>query len=615
MAGKPKKKANLVVWAVLGLLVFALGGFGVRNFGGSVRTIGSVGGTEITVNEYSLALQNELRARQAQTGQSPSLATAEGDAVAQRVRRQLIATAALQNETSRLGLSVGDERVRTEVLATPAFQGIDGKFDREAYAYTLRRNGMSEAQFEEKIRNDAALNLTSAAVVAGIEAPAAAVEALAGYAGERRDILWLKLDATALADPIPAPAEAELQAQYDAHPEAYTEPEKKELTYVSLTPEMMASEIQVDDADLRALYNQRADEYNSPERRLVERLAFPDQAAAEAAKAAIDDGSTTFEALVSDRGLELSDVDLGDVTEADLGPAGAAVFALTGPGIAGPVDTTLGPALFRVNAILAAQHTPFEEVRDTLAEEVTLDRARREIGDLREGIDDLLAGGATLEEVADETLMELGTIELGPDTADGIAAYAAFRDAAAKVTADDFPELIELEDGGLAALRLDALKPPALLPLEDVRDRVTADWEAAETEARLTDLSEEIRAAREQGHSLLAQGYVAEVHQGLGRDSFLDGAPDTLLKAAFDLKPGETVAVAQDGTVHIAEVTRVIPEDPTAEDAVALRASVRQGLVRGLSQDAIDLFIRAIEDEAGIKLNQTAINAVNAQFP
>ncbi|MDH3263047.1 MAG: peptidyl-prolyl cis-trans isomerase, partial [Paracoccaceae bacterium] len=382
-----------------------------------------------------------------------------------------------------------------------------------------------------------------------------------------------------------------------------------------LTPEMMATEIAVDEADLRALYEARVDEFNRPERRLVERLVFSDPAAAEAAKAALDAGGTSFESLVADRGLALGDIDLGDVTEAELGAAGPAVFALEGPGVAGPVETSLGPALFRVNAVLAAESTPFEEVRDQLADELTLDRARREIADLREGIDDLLAGGATLEELASETPMELGTIELAPDTADGIAAYAAFRDATAAVTADDFPELIELEDGGLVALRLEALLPPALLPLEEVRDRVVADWEATETEARLLDRSEEIRAAREEGQSFLAQGYVAEARQDLARDSFLDGAPDTLVGAAFGLAPGETAAIAEGGTVHVVEVTRITPEDPASEDSLALRDALGQSLARTLRQDALDLFLRALEAEAGITLNQSAINAVHTQFP
>jgi peptidyl-prolyl cis-trans isomerase D len=615
MAGRAGKSSNLVVWAVLGLLVFALGGFGISNFGGSVRSIGAVGDAEITTSDYAFALQSALRAAQAQ-GQTVSLATPAGEDLAASVRRQLLGAAALESEASRLGLSVGDERVRAEVLATPAFQGPDGQFDRQAYGFTLRQNGLSEAQFESRIRREAASGLVGSAVLAGLVPPAAQVDALAAYAGERRDILWARLDPSALTEPLPEPTEAEIEAQYAATPEAYTEPEKRRLTYVALTPEMVIGDIAVDEAELRALYAERSDEYNRPERRLVERLVFPSPEEAQAAKAALDAGTSSFEALVEARGLKLSDIDLGDVAEADLGAAGAAVFALPGPGVAGPAETPLGPALFRVNAVLAAEETPFEEVREALTDELALDRARREIADLREGIDDLLAGGATLEEVDAETPMELGTIELGPDTADGIAAYAGFRDAAAAITADDFAELHELEDGGLVAMRLDALLPPALLPIEDVRDRVVADWRGTETLRRLTARAEEIRAAVTAGASLLAQGLAPETETGLARDSFLDGAPEGLVGAVFDLaEPGETVALAEGDTVHIAHLTAIVPEDPATGDSAPLREGLSATLLRGLQDDISTLFMQALENERGITLDQAAIAAVHAQFP
>ncbi len=615
MADKKKSKGNAIVWAVLGLLVLSLGGFGIGDFGGGVRSIGAVGDTEIEVNDYSRALQSELRARQAQSGRALSLATPEGQRVAEAVRRQLLSQAALQGETQRLGVSVGDEAVRREVVGTPAFQGPTGGFDRDAYAFTLRQIGLSEAEYEARIRGEVASNLVSAAIVSGIRAHPDHVDALARYLGERRDILWLRLGPEALTEALPAPTEEDLRAEYDANPDAYTDPEKRRITYVALTPEALVSQIDVPEADLRALYDQRADEFNQPERRLVERLVFPDLAAAEAAKAALDAGSTTFEVLVGQRGLALSDIDLGDVTRDDLGAAADAVFALEGPGIAGPVETPLGPALFRVNAVLAASETPFEEVRDQLLDELALDRARRMIGDMRGEIDDLIAGGATLEELDADTDMTLGTIEMAPDTADGIAGYAAFRDAARAVSEDDFPELLELEDGGIFALRLDAIVPPTLLPFEEVRDRVAENWRAAETGRRLMALAEAIRAAREDGQSLADQGYAPEERKGIARETFLDGAPATLVSQAFDLDLGG-IAVLQGGNeVHIVEVTAITPEDPASETAVGLRTAIGNNIAQSVAQDVLDLFVSALEAEAGITLNQAAINAVHAQFP
>src|SRR5690606_26513793 len=97
----------------------------------------------------------------------------------------------------------------------------------------------------------------------------------------------------------------------------------------------------------------RAAEYHQPERRLVERLVFATEDEAKAALDAIAKGETDFETLVTERGLTLDDINLDEVTRDSFGTAaGDAVFALAEPGLAGPVMTDLGPAIFRVNAIL-----------------------------------------------------------------------------------------------------------------------------------------------------------------------------------------------------------------------------------------------------------------------
>ncbi|HBN31907.1 MAG TPA: peptidylprolyl isomerase, partial [Rhodobacteraceae bacterium] len=159
--------------------------------------------------------------------------------------------------------------------------------------------------------------------------------------------------------------------------------------------------MEVDEAALRTLYDEQSARFNIPARRIVDRLVYPNQATAQAALDSLSSGAKTFETLVTERGLTLADVDLGEVSRADLtGAAADAVFLLTEPGVAGPVETDLGPALFQVNAVLEAQNTSFEQVSDELHAEYVADRARRQIDDGIVGIDDLLAGGNTLEEIA-----------------------------------------------------------------------------------------------------------------------------------------------------------------------------------------------------------------------
>jgi len=95
---------------------------------------------------------------------------------------------------------------------------------------------------------------------------------------------------------------------------------------------MIQDSLTVDEASLRTLYDERINEFVRPERRLVERLVYLDQDAADAAAARLAADEVDFDALVAERGLSLADIDMGDVLPSDLGAAADAVCAAFGRG-------------------------------------------------------------------------------------------------------------------------------------------------------------------------------------------------------------------------------------------------------------------------------------------
>ncbi|MEZ5761287.1 MAG: SurA N-terminal domain-containing protein [Paracoccaceae bacterium] len=147
------KGKNSVIWVLMGLMVAGLGGYGVTNFGASVNAIGSVGGREVDLRDYARALNQEISAMSAQIGTPLTFPQAQQLGLTDKVRAQLFATAALEDEADDLGLSVGDAEVRRAVTSIQAFRGIDGSFDRDAYKLTLRQQGLTEAEFETRLRS------------------------------------------------------------------------------------------------------------------------------------------------------------------------------------------------------------------------------------------------------------------------------------------------------------------------------------------------------------------------------------------------------------------------------------------------------------------------------
>ncbi len=611
--------SKIFVWILLGLLIVGLAGFGATNLSGSSRSIGSVGDQSIDIDDYARSLQQEIRAIEAQTRQPLSFSQAQSYGLDRDVLARLVTAAALDNEAARLGISVGDDVVAEQILQIPTFQSINGSFDRDAYRFALQQAGLSESRFEEQLRRETARSLLQGAMVQSAVMPQTYIDTLVAYAGERREFGWAILDATLLDTPINQPSEAELTDWYEANPDAFTTPAAKRITAAVLTPVMILDQITIDDEVLRAEYDARSTDYNTPERRLVERLVFSNDTSASTAIAALDAGDTDFETLVTDRGLSLVDVDMGDVSRSDLGAAADAVFAADIGSVVGPYPSNLGPALFRVNAVLDAQNIPFEEVRGDLSAELAPDRARRMIEAQASGLDDMLAGGATLEELVADSDMQLQSIDWSPDVDEGVAAYPAFRAAARALSADDYPALTELDDGGIFAMRLEEELPPRLQPLDEVRAQAIASWQAAETRRVLRERADTIVAQYATIGDLTASGLTVTEEVNITRDQFIPGTAPGFLQRVFQMQPGDLAVI--DGpdegagpTVLIVRMDRVLPADEGNPGVAALRTRLSDSARAGLAQDLFQAYVGQLQGQAGVRLDQSAINAVHASF-
>ncbi|MEM6596332.1 MAG: peptidyl-prolyl cis-trans isomerase, partial [Pseudomonadota bacterium] len=584
------------------------------NLSGTIRTVGSVGDKYIDIDDYARTLQQEIQAVSRQTGSQLTFAQAQAVGLDQAVLAQLVRARALDHEATEMGLSVGDETLRDEILNIPAFQGLDGSFDRDAYSFALRNSGRSEAEFEAQLRDEVSRSLLQAAIMSGVSMPEVYARTLVDFLGETRDFTWVRLGQADLVDPLPTPDDATLRAYYEANLDDYELPEAKRITYAALLPDMILDSMEIDEETLRAEYEAAAEEFNVPERRLVERLVYLDEAAAERAAAQLEVDGTTFEALVQERGLALGDVDLGDVSRLELDAAGEAVFAADVGDVVGPLPSSLGPALFRVNGVLPAQSTSFEDASEMLRIRLARDAARRQVDVLASEFDDMLAGGATLEELDAETDMALGTIDWFPAQGEGIAAYDSFHEAARALSEEDFPEILSLDDGGIFAMRLEEVLPPRPAPYEDAVENVRANWEAAQTEERLTAQAEAVLPALERGDSFAEQGLDAILEIDLDRSAFVQGTPPAFMPAVFEMEVGEVRIIQGFGSVLVVRLDKITPVETNAEvtsETQALSAEVGQSVATEL----FNLFGEDVVLRAGPQINQQALDAVHVNFP
>ncbi|MCB5411525.1 peptidylprolyl isomerase [Pseudogemmobacter faecipullorum] len=607
---KSNKGQSVLTWTMTGMLILGLGGFGVTSFQNTLSSIGSVGETDIRAQDYARAVQQQAAELSRQFGQQITVQQALAFGIDRQALSDLVTRAALDDAARKAGLSVGDQTVAGMITADGTFAGSSGNFDPSLYRELLSRSGLKDTEYENGLRRDAARSLLTGAVTGGFVAPEAATQALYAYIAERRGYSMLRLTEADLASPMAAPTEAELQAWYEANIADFTRPEAKQIRYAWLSPDDLAKEQPVDEAELKRLYDARIAEFVVPPRRLVERLVYPDEAALETAEAALAAG-TSFEELVAARGLPMDAVDMGDISEPELGDAGAAVFAAAqGEVVAG--DSALGPALFRVNGILPGEETSFEDAREELAAEQQFEAARAVINSRIDEIDDLLAGGASLQELADQTGMVSGTIDYIPGgQGEKLAGYAAFRQAAEALKQGDFAEAIALDDGGVIALEFVATLPPAPIPFEEAKPAVTNALQSAALKTALVAEAERLQAEIKAGADLSAR---FESVPEIAREGSIPNAPASLMATIFSMEAGELRLISEPGFTALLRLDTIAKAPETGAEAEALKTSIAAQFEQGFAQDVYLGFADSVSSEAGVTLDQNAITLVNSSL-
>ncbi len=613
-------QSNIFVWIIILLLIVGLAGFGISQSGsgGAATAVAGVGDSDITVDEYVQAINLESQRIGAQIGRPLSIDQMQAFGLDQQVLTQLLNSAAIDNEAATIGLSVGDETVRRSLLSNGSFRGPGGDFDETAYQFALERAGLTPAQYDEILRDETTRELLRQGVVRGVRLDGTASTEIVKYLGQTRSFDWTRLRASALDVPVGTPSDEELSAYHAENEDTYTLPETRNITYAYVTEDMLLDDVTVTEEALVELFEDRSAEFNAPARRIVDRIIFSSAADAAAAKAEIDAGTSTFDDIGLARGLSATDLDQGEVTADELSaPVRDLLFGTEETGVLGPVDTDLGPALYRINAALVATNVTLPDVRDELRRELAQEEAAARIAEETDAIDDLIAGGASIEDVASETFLELGVISLNAQSDEGIAADQAFREEALLAGAGEDRDLNDLSDG-IFVLRVDEIVPPQLQPLEDVRADVESAWAVSETTSRLLDLGASLKERIDAGELLseiAAELDLTIVEEApIGRNDIVEDTPPAFVQDIFTAEQDEAVVVEDAGSVLIAMVTDIIPAEPGDEALDGQSGMISAQLETGTANDLFTYFTRGLQEEAGISVNQSLINNVLGQM-
>ncbi len=583
-----------------------------RGFGRS--TLAKIGDVEIPVEQFRQNYNERLTQIGQQLGHPLPPEQARALGLDRQVLGDMIAQAGLDQRVHQMQLGISNEEISRRITSNPNLQTKEGQFDRARFELALHNMGTTEQRFIADQRQTALRRQIIDTVSGGVAPPKAWLDAINQYRNEERSIEYLALGPAQAGD-VPQPTAEQLSKYFDERKILFRAPEYRKIATVTATPAELAKWLEVSDDDLKTAYEARHSSFTSPERRHVEQIVFPNMADAQAAAARIG-GGLTFSALAIERGFKEQDIDLGTVAKsAIIDPAVAdAAFALKEGEMSAPLQGQFGAVLVKVLKIEPAATKSLAEVTPQLRTDIALERAKTQVQDIHDKIEDERAGGATMEEAAAKLKLAVVTFDAVdrsgrdpqgkpvvnlPHGADVVR--AAF---ASDVGVDNDP----LEaDGGYIWYDVAGVTPTHDRTLDEVKNEVAQHWRddeiAARLKAKAADLLDKLKSGNALDALASANGLkiatAADLKRGAGNgivsartiDAVFHTGKDTFGSAAGDLPTQWTV-------FHVTDV-----KTPTLEPKSDAAKQLEQTLKQQLSDDVIGQYVAWLENNLGTTVN------------
>ena len=408
---------------------------------------------------------------------------------------------------------------------------------------------------------------------------------------------------------VSAPDDATLSAWFDTVKSRYEAPALRSARVGYISPALFTDDITIDEDTLVAAFEDRRDEFTTPEQRSLRQMVFDNVEDATTAFTRVDEGQNFDDVAADMLGWSTADVALGLLAKADLDDAVAtAAFSIGSGEFIGPVESAFGFHVLAVDEIVPGEDADLDDVRENITAALKLEAATDSIYDSANTLEDALSSGSTLDEAIRAVggrIVTLANIDQRGRDIDGAPITGEAADLASDTLVVDVIWNSDLDQPSVIQEGIDDMffvvevtdeTTPRERTLDEVKTRATGDWQ----------LVEAIRIAREQAQAL-ADDDASFANIEPSTDFRRNGngldheAARLIAMAAFGQQPGNntvvetgreaialrTNSVIEAGEEELATTSKLV----AAFSANSIQLDVLNTLARDLSQSH-DLQIR-----------------------
>ena len=613
---------------ILGLITIPFMLWGVESYfdqGRDADVLASVNGDKISRPEFDTALKAQQEALRASMGAAYDPAIFDDPKIRQSVLDGIIDQHLIIQAANEAGLMVSNTQMAKIIAGLPAFQE-NGQFSQARYDQVLRQQGMSIAEFENRLRQELLINDVRSVFQASAIMPSnVAANFLQAYE-QQREISTSTYTSEQFMQQARVSA-GDIQAWYSAHKSDYTLPEQARFEYVVLSQDALAGQISVSDAEVKQYYDQNSAKFSEPEQRRASHILIPVQPGDDAQKRAaakaraetiyqqVKANPASFAAVAkresSDSGSAVQGGDLGWFPrDAMVKPFADAVFAMRSGDIGAPVQSEFGYHIIALKDIKPAQTRALDEVRTDILRDLQNQKSAKRFAEVAENFSNqVYEQSDSLKPAADAFKLPVQTSawlnRKGGDSsvlANQKMLQALFSDDVLKNKRNT--EAIEVAPNTLVSARLLEYRPAALQPLDAVRAAIEQQLKRTQAIALAEkqgkqDLAQ-LRAGKEPGVKWSAFRLVTRQQAAT--------LPSGLIEPVFSADarhfPAYVGAAGPDGSYTLARVTRVIA--PPAADTAKIQA-VQGQLAQLTAQTDFADYLTSLKNQAKIEIRRASL--------
>jgi peptidyl-prolyl cis-trans isomerase D len=609
---------KLLFW----LLVLSFGLWGIGDVVYKLfanKPIAKVGKRSISYEEFNHELQKQSSQIQAlaQGKITPEQLKAIG--IHNIAINRLVDEAAIQEELEELNLSVSEEMVKDLIHSQKAFQ-TDGKFDANRFLSILQNRGMHENSFVKEFRFNVLQQQYMASLAYGAQLPEFYTDTILDALTREFVFAVVEIKANKIKADKKATTE-QLQTFYDQHKNNYSVPEYRDISFIKINNSTLSKLLNITDQQIKAAYENKKDEFKYPERRTIKHLQYTDATNAKKAHQMATDGVNFEKIKKAVPGGKLEEIKLSAKLEL---PDFAAdkIFATNKGETTEIIEDSGVYHVFLISEIEAEHSATFSEVKSEIENSLIQEQKNSKIEEIRNQIDDALAAGRNLQEIASDLKLSVTNIAAvsaqGTDTV-GKNVFSESDNLKEMIIQKAFTTeqgldsgLVDVPNEGLFILTVNKVSPAYIPALDQVKEKAQADYakekqleEAAQIAHTMAYEAKSLNTLMEMANrndcEFSTNHTMTRLEIGKKDRTSYDLITPSLAERAFLLAPETAIAErnGKDGfTVIMLQKVGKLKSDKKNSD------NIKTNLNSGIKEDVASLTIDGLRAEHAAEINQ-----------